>query len=178
MRSLSIALSIVVSALAGCQTPSVKVHSNDSAAVDQVMLGEIAKLSGDWYGLDPEGNEIHAATFSVTSQQSAVRELMYPGHEYEMTNLYHMDGENLVLTHYCAAGNQPRMMAAKATASDEGTVFQFDIDSVSNLRESHEHYMGYMTLTILGEDRIRQVWRSYDRKGALTDPMEIMLTRK
>ena len=70
------------------------------------------------------------------------------------------------------------MMAAKATTSDEGTVFQFDIDSVSNLRESHEHYMGYMTLTILGEDRIRQVWRSYDRKGALTDPMEIMLTRK
>ena len=100
MRSLSIALSIVVSALAGCQTPSVKVHSNDSAAVDQVMLGEIAKLGGDWYGLDPEGNEIHAATFSVTSQQSAVRELMYPGHEYEMTNLYHMDPCTRVIVRY------------------------------------------------------------------------------
>ena len=34
------------------------------------------------------------------------------GTPMEMVTLYHMDGAELVATHYCAMGNQPRMRAA------------------------------------------------------------------
>ena len=94
-----------------------------------------------------------------------------------MTNLYHMDGSNLVLTHYCAAGNQPRMIASKALDTDEGTAFEFNFDQVSNLRASHDHFMGNMTLTILKSGGMRQDWRSYDRDGNLTDPTTFALSR-
>jgi len=36
-------------------------------------------------------------------------ETMGAGSEHEMVNMYHMDGDDLVLTHYCAGGNQPTM---------------------------------------------------------------------
>ena len=114
----------------------------------------------------------------MTAGGSAVREIMFPGDAQEMTNLYHMDGGDLVITHYCAAGNQPRMVASKAVETDDATVFRFELESVSNLRESHDHYMGDMTLTILKAGGLRQDWRSYDREGNLTDPMTFMLSRK
>ena len=57
-------------------------------------------------------------------------------------------------------------------------MFLFEFDSVSNLRESHEHYMGNLTLTILEDGRLREDWRSYDRDGNLTDPTTFLLTRK
>ncbi len=95
----------------------------------------------------------------------------------EMTNLYHMDGPFLVCTHYCAAGNQPRMIATHAEKTDMGTVFHFEFDSVSNLRASHDHYMGNMTLTIFEDGRLKEDWRSYDRKGELTEPTSFTLER-
>ncbi len=44
---------------------------------------------------------------------------MYPGMEHEMTNMYTLDGNTLVMTHYCAGGNQPRM---RATGVENGRV--------------------------------------------------------
>ena len=46
------------------------------------------------------------------------------GHGPEnMVSMIHLDGDRLLLTHYCGAGNQPRM---KVTASDaKATTFEF-----------------------------------------------------
>ena len=46
----------------------------------------------------------------TTGGGSAVTETLFPGTAHEMMSVYHMDGDDLVLTHYCAGGNQPRMM--------------------------------------------------------------------
>ncbi len=163
--------------VSGCQSTAPAVYP-DTNSLDAGMLGEISKLTGDWELTDEGGQKYLASKFAVTSGGSAVREIMFPGQEHEMTNLYHMDGDVLVCTHYCAAGNQPRMVAASFEESEEGTVFQFEFDSVSNLRESHDHYMGNMTLTIQNDGRVRQDWRSYDLEGNLTPPVTFMLARK
>jgi hypothetical protein len=163
--------------VAGCQSTAPHVHSDAVSASDAAMIGTLSKLAGDWEMTDEKGERHRAATFAVTSGGSAVREIMFPGEAHEMTNLYHMDGSALVCTHYCAAGNQPRMVASRPVESDEGTAFHFEFDSVSNLRKSHDHYMGDMTLTILKDGGLRQDWRSFDRSGNLTEPMTFMLGR-
>jgi hypothetical protein len=178
MRSTLIALILGLFLVAGCQTPSPTVHPDATADHDAIMLGQIGALVGDWEMPDEEGTRHHVATFAMTAGGSAVREIMFPGDAQEMTNLYHMDGGDLVITHYCAAGNQPRMVASKAVETDDGTVFHFKLESVSNLRESHDHYMGDMTLTILKAGGLRQDWRSYDHEGNLTDPVIFMLSRR
>ena len=167
---------IVLAALVGCHS-SPPIHPDGVSQHDEPMLGAVAKLAGDWEMTDEKGVTHRASRFAVTSGGSAVREIMWPGNAMEMTNLYHMDGGALVCTHYCAAGNQPRMVAACAETTEEGTVFRFDFESVTNLREAHEHYMGNMTLTILNDGGLREEWRSYDRDGNLTDPMVFELTR-
>lgn len=161
--------------LCACQTSTVRVGATE--AQDRAMLGEIAQLAGEWEIAGEDGSVQPASVFAVTSAGSAVREVMFPGTAHEMTNVYHMDGQRLVMTHYCAAGNQPRMVASAARRTSEGTVYAFEFDSVSNLRESHDHYMGQMTLTIAGENEIRQEWRSFDRRGELVGPMTLVMRR-
>lgn len=163
-------------ALAACQSTPARVHA--SAPQDEEMLGRIAGLAGEWRS-EVAGTEAEeGAVFTVSSGGSVVREIMFPGQDHEMTNIYHMDGERLVVTHYCAAGNQPRMIATTPRETEEGTVYDFQFDSVSNLRPEHDHFMGKMTLTILRDGTLRQDWQSYDRDGDLTEPFTINLRRK
>lgn len=163
-------------ALAACSSTPKRTPA--SADRDTEMFARIAALEGEWEPAADDAGMPYTAVFAVSSAGSVVREIMFPGHPHEMTNLYHMDGGDLVLTHYCAAGNQPRMVARSARETAEGTVFEFDFDTVSNLRPEHDHYMGNMTLTLLRDGTIRQDWRSYGRDGKLTEPMVFALRRK
>jgi hypothetical protein len=58
-------------------------------------------------------------TFEAIARGSVVLETSafdaHPGER--MVTAFHMDGERLLLTHYCVAGNQPRLIA---TAFDDG----------------------------------------------------------
>jgi hypothetical protein len=85
-----------------------------------------------------------------------------------MTNMYHLDGDRVVLTHYCAMGNQPRLTAKSLQTSPEGQSLHFTIDSVSNLAHAQGMFMGDMELTFRSDGTIVQHWRSYD-KGVLSD---------
>ena len=114
---------VALASLVGCHM-SPPVHPNTVAQHDTPMLGAISELAGDWQMTDENGVTHRASRFVVTSGGSAVREIMWPGQAMEMTNLYHMDGGALVCTHYCAAGNQPRMVASCAEMTEEGTVFR------------------------------------------------------
>ena len=78
----------------------------------------------------PDGEGI--VEFRVSSNGSAVRELMYPGTEHEMTNMYTLEGNTLVMTHYCAGGNQPHMRASKF----ENGRLAFEPDGVSDLADT------------------------------------------
>ena len=51
------------------------------------------------------------SVIKVTAGGSAVHETLFPGSAHEMVSVYHLDGADLVMTHFCALGNQPRMKA-------------------------------------------------------------------
>ena len=94
----------------------------------------------------------------MSSNGSVVREIMLPGTPHEMTNMYTMDGSTLVLTHYCAMGNQPHM---RAQAEPGSKSIRFAFDGVSNLQKEHDGYMGSMTLTFVDKDHINAAWSHY-----------------
>lgn len=171
-----LALAAGAVALSACQSSPHRVAS--TVARDSDMLGRIAQLEGEWEMTDENGQRHLSSVFAVSSAGSVVREIMFPGHEHEMTNLYHMDGPDLVMTHYCAAGNQPRMVATAARRTSEGFVYEFNFDRVSNLRPEHDHYMGQVTIILLNDGSLRQEWRSFDRDGKLTEPTVFVMTRR
>src|SRR5215207_3355349 len=71
-------------------------------------LEALKKLVGEWVSLDAKGQPSTqvVSVFKVTAAGSAVHETIFPGTPYEMISIYHLDGKDLVLTHYCAAKNQ------------------------------------------------------------------------
>ncbi|MBC7835764.1 MAG: hypothetical protein H7Y88_11790 [Phycisphaerales bacterium] len=157
----------------GCGSAGhARVVSPATPAQQSVLLDRVKQLEGEWAMLDESGNRQPGVVYKVTSAGSSVREVMFPGSEHEMTNVYHMDGPTLVMTHYCAQGNQPRMRA-EAGSPDR---IDFEFDSVTNLRSADDEYMGEMSLIMKDHDHLRQEWRSL-KKGKASSHAEFDLVR-
>ena len=77
------------------------------------------------------------ARYAVTAAGSAVVETVFPGSAHEMVTVYHADGPDLVLTHYCMEGNQPRMRAKDA----RGPRFEFAFDGGTNIDPKRDRHM-------------------------------------
>ena len=123
---------------------SLTVHG---AIAPAEAFASIKKLQGDWRGpAMMKGMPPSHSVFRVTAGGSAVQETIFPGSKMEMVSVYHMDKGNLLMTHYCAAGNQPRMKlnAKKSTAQE----LVFDFDGGTNLNPRRDTDMHSMVLTL------------------------------
>ena len=83
---------------------------------------QLRTLEGNWSGKGSEG-QVVKVSFRMTGGGSALMsEIMGEGRE-NMITMIHLDGDRLMLTHYCGAGNQPRM---KVISSDAKSIaFEF-----------------------------------------------------
>ena len=163
--------------LAGCASHAPKsaspaVVSKASPAQTSDLLDRVKTLDGVWEMTSPDGQKA-TLVFSTVAGGSAVREVMFPGTPHEMVNMYHMDGPSLVVTHYCAAGNQPRMRATQA----DGNKIAFKCDSVTNLTDKDEGYMGGLTLEFKDANHFTEHWQ-HMAKGEVTDGPGFEATRK
>ncbi len=135
-----------------------KAFARPSAAAAE--LEKLKSLAGTW-----TGKAVHVSgpaqdttvTWRVTGGGSAVVETVFPGTPHEMTTVYHLDGDALVLTHYCAAGNQPTM---RALPSGDPSVIAFDFVRGSNMKPGDMH-MHSARLRLAGPDRLETEWVSW-----------------
>ena len=69
-------------------------------------------LVGSWQGtVNENGKPLDTRVrFKLVSDGSAVASWLDEDTPHEMITMFHMDGSNLMATHYCAAHNQPRMI--------------------------------------------------------------------
>lgn len=126
------------------------------AEADKIME-RLKSLEGDWMVLDEQGEatEQVGARFRLTAGGSALRELMFPDSSYEMLNVYHMDGDRVLMTHYCSAGSQPRLEVVPAE-QDSGLLLKFE--SITNLASPEAHFMHHAEYQWEGEDRLTTIW--------------------
>jgi hypothetical protein len=114
-------------------------------------------LAGEWVAAEDgemfkKGDLV--ARYALTAAGSAVVETVFPGSTHEMVTVYHADGPDLVLTHYCMEGNQPRMRAR----NPKGPRFDFAFDGGTNIDPGRDRHMNSATLELVGADEIRSVW--------------------
>jgi hypothetical protein len=124
----------------------------------QKAFDAIKNMPGTWEGKGSEGQPLEV-TFKVTSGGSAVMsEILAPNHD--MISMIHLDGPNrLLLTHYCAVGNQPRM---QASVSPDGKVITFVYVDATNLSSPDAGHMQRMVLTILDSNHHTEEWTFMD----------------
>lgn len=121
----------------------------------QTSLSALKSLAGVWRGKDTLG---HAArvSYRVTGNGSAVLSEMTEVETGEdMISMFHLDGDRLLLTHYCSAGNQPRM---KATASPDGKTITFEFLDATNLVNPNSGHMHRVVFNLLAPDHHTEEW--------------------
>lgn len=85
-------------------------------------LDQLKSLEGNWAGKGTEGQAVKVS-FRMTAGGSALMNEIHGQGPENMITMIHLDGDRLLLTHYCGAGNQPRM---KMIASDAKSItFEF-----------------------------------------------------
>ena len=135
----------------------------DSAAI----MEKLKSLQGDWMVVDEQGEVLDqvGSEFRLTANGSALSEYMFPGDDHEMLNIFHADGDRVLMTHYCAAGSQPRLEVVPAEEGD-GLLLKFD--SITNLPSPDTHFMHHAEFKWHGEDRLTTTWYSSEN-GKVSD---------
>ena len=123
------------------------------APTAQAGLERLKKLAGTWVVADKDGKPTDqvVSVVRVTAAGSAVHETLFPGQPHEMVSVYHCDGPDLVMTHYCALGNQPHM---KADPKSPANQIRFQFAGGSNLDPAKDMHMHEGTVTFIDDDHI------------------------
>jgi hypothetical protein len=128
-------------------------RSKAPAAPQHPGLERMKKLAGTWVVADADGKPTDkvVSVIKVTAAGSAVHETLFPGQPHEMISVYHCDGSDLVMTHFCALGNQPRM---KADPQSPPNQIRFKFDGGTNIDPAKDKHMHEGTITFVDDDHI------------------------
>ena len=128
------AMSLATAALA--QQPVANAVQPSSA---QRSFNELKMLAGTWLGTVTMGPaekdrvDMEVSMRVMSSGNSLLHEMKEAGkpddpkHDHPVT-MFYVDGDRLLLTHYCDAGNRPRMVAR---SSADGKTIEFDFLDIS-----------------------------------------------
>jgi hypothetical protein len=160
-RSLRIAPVLVLLAL------SAAAYAQSDA---QKAFDAIKTMPGSWEGKSQDGHPV-SVTFKVTSGGSAVMSEIQGHGPEDMISMIHMDGPNrLLMTHYCGAGNQPRM---QASVSPDGKVITFNYFDATNLATPDAGHMQRMVLTIVDENHQIEDWTFADHGKEMKEVFDL-----
>lgn len=116
-------------------------------------FAQLKSLAGLWSG---EGEHQH--TINLSAAGTVVMETMAPGTDHEMINMYFLDGERLLLTHYCAGGNQPQMELQSQSTRHE---LHFDYVGGTNLDPAVDSHIHSAKIVLVDPHTIESHWNGY-----------------
>jgi len=147
MKSLhSFAVVVVLglsSLLYAQETPKPEAPPKTEA---QKSFDQLKTLAGSWQGtmsIDPPSKEFDGKTVQLTLRVTSLgnalmHEMKVAGRPDDPITMLYLDGDRLLLTHYCDAGNRPRMVAR---TSPDGKTIEFDfLDLAGGTEYGHMHH--------------------------------------
>ncbi|HLO41618.1 MAG TPA: hypothetical protein VK176_11395 [Phycisphaerales bacterium] len=174
VRAGAAAVCVAGVVMCGCASGGQRSRGAGDASQAQAMFERVKKLEGTWVMADEKGEMHTGVEYRVVSAGSAVCERMFPGSEHEMVNMYHLDGDRLLVTHYCAMGTQARM---QADGWSTPTSIVFKPESVTNLSSASAEYMAKLELEMPDADHLTQKWTS-QKEGVETHHTDFAMMRK
>lgn len=156
--------------------PVTGASGEANAVSGPAQFEALKKLAGVWKGKAAHGHgePIDATvTYKVTGAGSALVETLFPGTDHEMLTVYHLDGQHLVLTHYCSAGNQPQM---KALPGANAKKIEFRFSGGANIDPAKTFHMHDAALELVDADHLKAEWISHSN-GKAAAPARFDLKR-
>jgi hypothetical protein len=115
----------------------------------------LKSLVGTWEAPTPQGGTV-SDTIRLVSNGTALEEISQGSGHDQMVSIYTRDGNRLAMTHYCSAGNQPRMETG-AVSGDEKE-FDFTFTGITNLANSNAGHMNHLVTQIADRDHFTEQW--------------------
>jgi hypothetical protein len=149
MKSMRFMLALVVVAFS-----SLALAQSDA----QKSFDKMKTLAGTWEGRvsgSPEIENKHVkATLRVTSMgHTLMHEMTGEGRPDDPITMFVVDGDRLLLTHYCDADNRPRMVGRM---SADGKTVEYDfLDVTGDLKYGH---MQHVVFTFIDADHHSEEW--------------------
>jgi hypothetical protein len=141
-------------------------HTSSPAMVNNVTFDSIKSLVGDWHGTYQwqglSANGKMDAKYYLTGNGSAVVEDLIQEGIIVMTSVYHLDGNDVRVTHYCAAGNQPRLKAEPFDHQNRSVNFQF-VD-ITNLAKPDDPHVTAINLQFQDKNQLK-IFFTFTRSG-------------
>ena len=137
MKSLRLTLSAFVMAISAVAL---------AQSGGQKSFDELKGLAGTWEGTvttvpqqsEAQGKNVQVSLRVTSMGNALMHEIKMPGRPDDPITMLYMDDDRLTLTHYCDAGNRPRMVAK---ASADGKTVEFDfVDVAGGTPYGHMHH--------------------------------------
>jgi hypothetical protein len=130
-------------------------NAEDNSAA--AAFGKLKSLVGDWEGTlewtgARTGTGSMNASYYLTGNGSALVENLIVKGTPVMSSVYHLDGADLRLTHYCGAQNQPRLKAKRIDAAQGAVDFSF-VD-ITNLKSPDAPHVNGLELRLVDANHI------------------------
>jgi hypothetical protein len=153
--------------LLGIVITTSRVNAGPSGGAE--AFEQLKALAGHWEA-NPTADMKATLNIEVTSGGSVVLEKLHvvdKGQAEDMVTAYYLDGDQVKLTHYCTAGNQPTM---RGTYAPETKTLTFDFVSATNLKSPNAGHMHRAVYTFLDDDHFKTAWTfRKDQKDAFTE---------
>jgi hypothetical protein len=133
---------------------------SDSSTDAPAAFARLKTLVGEWEGNLPDGKGKAHLSYELTGAGTVLVERDSTDQMPGMMTMYHLDGDRLILTHYCMAGNQPRMQARAFNPETGEIKFQFlDATNLANPKAGHMHNA---TLRVVDHDHVVAAWQFFE----------------
>jgi len=153
---LSASVSTLVIAQSGAPRSGPATSSDSQKAFDQLKT-----LAGSWVGQlttlpktpDADGKFVQFSLRVTSMGNALVHEMSVSGRPDHPLTMFYRDDNRLLLTHYCDAGNRPRMTG---TVSPDGKTVEFEFLDLSG-GDQHGH-MHHAAFTFIDENHHMEDW--------------------
>lgn len=130
-----------------------------TAADARSAFERFKKLEGKWRGRSTNGWE-EVVNYKTIAKGSVVVANSFDAHPNEtMLTMYYLDQDRLMLTHFCVARNQPRLVATQIT--DEGKTITFTFLDATNLASRDRGHMDKLVFRFVDDGHAVSRWTWY-----------------
>jgi hypothetical protein len=171
---LSLGLTVATAASASGQAHTHGAQKTAEVTPARTAFERFKRMEGNWKGRSTKGWE-ETITYKTIAAGSVVVGNSFDAHPNEtMMTMYHLDGERLMLTHYCVAKNQPRLVAT--SFSDDGKTVTFTFLDGTNLPSRDRGHMDKVIIRFVDDNHTISQWSWY-QNGKENWMEEIQLER-
>jgi len=119
----------------------------------QKTLDKFKSMAGTWQGKSPTGDTAEV-TYHLAAGGTAVMGDMHMAGD-DMMSMYYVNGDDLLMTHFCPSNNQPRM---KAVISPDLNTVSFDFMDITNLAGPNAGHMHRAVFLFSDADHYTEEW--------------------